>query len=74
MEQMELKLNKEPVFLGEVVYDGQTEQGVEFDYVLPDYFPDIFKVLKCTLTPSIISYSISGSQLFCDGVVYIKVL
>jgi LysM repeat protein len=74
MELMELNLSKEPVFLSEVIYDGQTEQGVEFDYVLPDYFPDIFKVLKCTLTPTIISYSVSGSQLFCDGVVYIKVL
>jgi hypothetical protein len=71
---LQLNLNKEPVFLNEVVYDGQTEQGVEFDYVLPDYYPDIFKVLKCTLTPAIISHSISGSQLFCDGVVYIKVL
>ncbi|MCL2019206.1 MAG: DUF3794 domain-containing protein [Oscillospiraceae bacterium] len=71
---MELKLNKEPVFLNEVVYDGQTEQGVEFDYILPDYYPDIFKVLKCTLTPAIVSHSVSGSQLFCDGVVYIKVL
>jgi hypothetical protein len=71
---MELKLSKEPVFLNEVVYDGQTEQGVEFDYALPDYYPDIFKILKCTLTPRVISYSVSGSQLFCDGVVYIKVL
>jgi hypothetical protein len=65
---------KEPVFLSEVVYDGQVEQGVEFDYVLPDYFPDIFKVLKCSITPCIISYSISGNQLYCDGVAYIKVL
>lgn len=71
---MELKLNKEPVYLSEVIYDGQAEQGVEFDYVLPDYYPDIFKILKCTLTPCIVSYSISGSQLFCDGVVYIKVM
>jgi len=71
---MELKTTKEPVFLSEVVYDGQVEQGVEFDYVLPDYYPDIFKVLKCSLTPCIISYSISGNQLYCDGVVYIKVL
>ncbi|MDR2559679.1 MAG: DUF3794 domain-containing protein [Oscillospiraceae bacterium] len=72
--ELQLNLNKEPVFLNEVVYDGQTEQGVEFDYVLPDYYPDIFKVLKCTLTPAIISHSVSGSQFFCDGVVYIKVL
>jgi LysM repeat protein len=42
--------------------------------VLPDYYPDIFKVLKCTLTPCVISYSVSGNQLYCDGVVYIKVL
>jgi len=71
---MELKTAKESVFLSEVIYDGQVEQGVEFDYVLPDYYPDIFKVLKCSLTPCVISYSISGDRLYCDGVVYIKVL
>lgn len=71
---MELQLNKEPVYLNEVIYDGQTEQGVEFDYVLPDYYPDIFKILKCNLTPSISSYRISGTQLFIDGAVLIKIL
>lgn len=71
---MKLLLDKKPVFLTETVYDGQTEQGVEFDYVLPDYYPDIFKILKCTLTPGVVSYSVSGTQLFIDGVVYIKVL
>lgn len=71
---MELQLNKEPVFLNEVIFDGQTEQGVEFDYVLPDYYPDIFKILRCSLTPGISSYSISGTQLFIDGAVLIKIL
>ncbi len=71
---MKLLLDKEPVYLTETVYDGQAEQGVEFDYVLPDYYPDIFKILKCTLTPGVVSYSVSGTQLYIDGVVYIKVL
>ena len=71
---MELKLTKEPVFLSEVIYDGQTEQGIEFDYVLPDYFPDIFRILKCSITPSIVSYSVSGNQLSYDGIAWIKVL
>lgn len=71
---MELQLNKEPVFLNEVIYDGQTEQGVEFDYVLPDYYPDIFKILRCSLTPGISSYSVSGTQLFIDGAVLIRIL
>jgi hypothetical protein len=71
---MDLSLSKESVYVGEIIYDGQTEQGVDLDYVLPDYYPDIFKILKCTLTPRVTSFSVSGSQLFCDGVVYIKVL
>ena len=58
-----------------VVFDGQTEQGVELDYVLPDYCPDIFKILKCSLIPRVISYNVSvDSKLMLDGVVYIKVL
>ncbi len=63
------------VCVDEIVFDGQTEQGVELDYVLPDYYPDIFKILSCELTPKIISYSVSGDmRLNIDGIVYIKVL
>lgn len=67
--------NKLSVCVDETVFDGQTEQGVELDYVLPDYCPDIFKVLSCTLTPGIVSYNVSGDgRLNIDGIVYIKVL
>ncbi|MDE6727005.1 MAG: DUF3794 domain-containing protein [Oscillospiraceae bacterium] len=68
--------NAKPVVcVDEIVFDGQTEQGVELDYVLPDYCPDIFKVLSCALTPRIVSYNVSGDcRLNIDGIVYIKVL
>ena len=66
---------KKSVCVDEIIFDGQTEQGVELDYVLPDYCPDIFKVLSCTLTPNIVSYNVSGDfRLNIDGIVYIKVL
>lgn len=71
---MDFSVKKEPVFVTEVIYDGQAEQGVEFDYVLPDYYPDIFKILRCTLRPGIVSYNISGDKLICDGVICITVL
>ena len=71
---MELKLDKEPVLITETVFDGQIEQGIELEHVLPDYYPDVFKLLKCTLTPRIVSYSVSENKLFIDGVVYVKVL
>ncbi len=66
---------KKSVFVDEIIFDGQTEQGVELDYVLPDYCPDIFKILSCSLTPRIVSYSVTGDcRLNIDGIVYIKVL
>ncbi len=69
------EITKTAVHIDETVYDGQSEQGVELDYVLPDYCPDIFKILSCALTPKIVSYSVSGDcKLNIDGVVYIKVL
>lgn len=63
------------VCIDEIVFDGQTEQSVELDHILPDYCPDIFKVLSCTLTPKILSYNVSSDcRLNIDGIVYIKVL
>ena len=71
----ELNSRENIIYMNETVFDGQTEQGVELDYVLPDYYPDIFKVLKCCLSPKVVSYSVAGdSKLMLDGVVYIKVL
>lgn len=59
----------------ELVYDGQTEQGVELEFVLPDYCPDIFRILRCSVTPRVASYSVSADgRLTVDGTAYIKVL
>lgn len=71
---MDFSITRQPVCVTETVYDGQAEQGVEFDYILPDYYPDIFSIVKCTLKPKISSYNVSGDKLICDGVVCITVL
>ncbi len=71
---MELHMNRESVCVNELAYDGVAEQAVELDYLLPDYCADIFKVLKCQLTPKVVSYHVSGDKLTVDTVVLIKVL
>ena len=71
---MELKLTHETICINEVMFDGTLEQSVELDYLLPDYFPNIFKVLKCRIIPKIVSKSISGDKLVIDGIAYIKVM
>ncbi|MGN0686613.1 MAG: SPOCS domain-containing protein [Oscillospiraceae bacterium] len=63
------------ISLSEVIFDGQAEQGVELDYVLPDYYPEIFKILSCRLTPRIMSYSLLGdSKMSIEGNVDIRVM
>lgn len=42
MEEMNRKADA--VFMTETLFDGQTEQGVELDHVLPDYYPEIFRI------------------------------
>lgn len=63
---MDLKINKEVVPSAETIYDGIQEQNVELDYILPDYYPDIFRLISCRITPVITDYSITGDRLTYD--------
>ena len=71
---MNFKVNREIISSDEVVYDGFQEQAVEFDCILPDYYPDIFKVLKCIVTPCIVSKNISDNKINYDLLVKANIL
>lgn len=71
---MELKLTHESICINEIVFDGALEQSIELDYLLPDYCPSIFKVLKCKVIPKITSERIANGELVIDGVAYIKII
>lgn len=70
---MELKINREELCSSEVILKTRQEQSVELDYVLPDYYPEIFKIQKCFTSPRIASYSVSGSKLTYELCVNIKI-
>ena len=57
-----------------VLLDTVAEQLADVDLTLPDYCPDIEKILKCTLTPNIQTKSLSGGQLQIDGFCTVNVL
>ncbi len=71
---MDLKINREMLTVSESIYDGLQEQSVELDYILPDYYPDIFKMVKCCITPSIVSYGINGDSLSYELLADVKIL
>lgn len=71
---MELKLMRETIPAVERVFDGVQEQGVELDYILPDYYPDIFRIIHCEAVPVVTGYSITGDKLTYDLKCEIRIL
>ena len=60
---MDMRLNRESIPACEIIFDGVQEQGIELDYILPDYYPDIFRLVRCETVPSVTEWSISGDKL-----------
>ncbi len=71
---MEYNLSKHSVAYCEKFLDTVNEQLVDADIILPDYCPDIEKILKCTLIPKVYTRHISGGQLTIDGVTVLRIL
>lgn len=71
---MQAKVKTRPYDFFEPVFDGAFEAPIDTEYNLPDYCPDIQKILKCRAVPEISSYIITDDILTCDGVCDIRVL
>ena len=71
---MELKVNREVISVCEELYSGVQEQSTELDYILPDYFPEIFRIIQARMEPRITGYTISEGVLTYELCVEIYVL
>lgn len=71
---MENNQDTKALCLPSVVLDTVAEQLADVDLTLPDYCPDIEKILKCKLCPKLQSKSLSGGQLQIDGYCVVTVL
>ncbi len=60
---MDFKLNKENYTVKKVLYDGVLQQSVELDYILPDYCPEVFKVLCVKIFPSVTKRAVNSQKL-----------
>ncbi len=71
---MEFNSDSRSFCLPVTVLDTVAEQLADVDLTLPDYCPDIEKILKCTLVPQIQTKSLSGGQLQIEGSCSVSVL
>lgn len=70
---MDYMLSREALAASEMIYDGCQEQPVDLDISLPDYCPDIQRILKCQVYPRILSKGITGDRLELEGSYTVKV-
>ncbi len=66
---MEQKIIKTPVYINETVFEQSAEQPIDVDFSLPDYCPDILKILKCRAVSRISSRSLNGRTVTVEGCV-----
>lgn len=71
---MDYSVNKEELAVSEIVFDECQEQPVDLDFGLPDYCPDIQRILKCQVYPRITMRNISGDRLEVEGTASVKLL
>lgn len=71
---MDLKLTHDTIEVNETIFDAMVEQSVELDCLLPDYCPNVFKVLKCKMVPKMISGRVVGNEAVIDGTVTVFIV
>lgn len=71
---MQINPCKEQICTKEVVYDNTVEQSVEMEYVLPDYYPNVFKILKTSIETKVLSKNVLDGRITLDGMALIKII
>ncbi len=70
---MEQKLKTE-IYTENKLFKDTAEIPVDVDFLLPDYCPDVVKILKCRAVARIASRTVSGGSVSPEGSVTISVL
>lgn len=71
---MDFNMEKQGVNRSEIVYEGSAEQPVDCDVTLPDYCPDIMRILRCTITPGIATAGATGDRVTAEGTAVVRVI
>lgn len=70
----ELKLTTRELAVTETLLDTSAEQSLELDFLLPDYEPEVFRILKTRVSPVIQQIQVNKNRLELSGVCNVSVL
>ncbi len=68
---MEFSTHKENISVYETAFQGSAEHAVDCDITLPEYLPDIVRILRCSAVPGVHSHQVTGDRITaeCDCIV-----
>ncbi len=64
---MSIELTTRSMGMSESFYDNYVEQAVDCDITLPDYCPDIMRIIRCTVSTGITNSKLIGDRATADG-------
>ena len=71
---LDFNIQKEKVSLCETGFQGNGEHAIDCDITLPEYLPDIVKILKCSCIPGVKSHQINGDRITAECSCIVRVL
>lgn len=64
---MSIELTSRSIGMSVTFYDNYVEQAVDCDITLPDYCPDIMRIIKCTVSVGVTNSKMIGDRATADG-------
>lgn len=71
---MEFNIQKERFSLCETGFQGNQEHAIDCDINLPEYLPDIVKILRCVCIPGVKSHQVNGDRITAECNCIVRVL
>lgn len=71
---MEFNSNKECVSVSTTAFQSNAEHPIDCDVTLPEYMPDIVRILRCSAIAGVQSHQINGDRITAECECHVKVL
>ncbi len=71
---MEFNISKECISLCDTTPQGSGEHTIDCDITLPEYLPDIVRILRCTANSGVISHTVTGDRVTAEVTALVRVL
>ncbi len=71
---MNYPIKTDTAYVSRIIFDETSEQTVDADFGLPDYCPDIQKILKCRIEPHIDSKNIIADRIEIEGTAVVRII